>query len=182
MNVLLRILWILVAISLLVSGCAALPARAGHDEHAVRETAVHESLLGKTLTDNEVTEFLASNHCSTADQFLLCTTAGMALWIDSNQAVETIYLYLNNSDGFAPYQGELPYGLKFYDTMGAVEYKLNRQGIGNAGLPDSGATPDRMHYEAAYHQAGMTIIYNFPFPDEGASISAIVITTKKRPR
>jgi hypothetical protein len=105
----------------------------------------------------------------------------MALWTDANQ-VGTVYLYLNNTNDFTPYNGDLPFGLKFYDTMAAVEYKLNRQGVGNAGLPDNGATPDRMHYRATYHQAGMTIIYSYPAPDEGATIRAIVITNKKQPR
>jgi hypothetical protein len=182
MNVLFKVFAILGAVSLLVSGCASLPVQAGQDARAVSETAEYQSILGKTLTDSDVTEFLASNHCSTADQFLLCHAAGLALWIDSNQVVETIYLYLDNTDGFEPYEGELPYGLKFYDTMEAVEYKLNRQGIGNAGLPDQSATPDRMHYQATYHAAGMMIIYNFPFPDEGASIRAVVMTINKRPR
>jgi len=96
--------------------------------------------------------------------------------------VETVYLYLNNTDGFVPYEGELPFGLKFYDTMEAVEYKLKRQGIGAADQPDTGATPDRMHYQATYHQAGLMVIYNYPFPDEGATIRAVVITNKKLPR
>lgn len=99
----------------------------------------------------------------------------MALRTDSNQVVETIYLSLNNADGFEPYKGELPFGLKFYDTMGAVEYKLKRQGVGNDGLPDVGATLDYMHYRAIYHQAGMTILYNTPFADEDATIQAILL-------
>jgi hypothetical protein len=182
MNALLRILTILGTVSLLASGCASLPVQTGQNERAVTESAAYESIIGRSLTDSEVSEFLTGNECSTADQFLLCNTAGIALWIDSNQAVETVYLYLNNSDGFAPYKGDLPYGLKFYDTMEAVEYKLNRQGIGNAGLPDQTATPDRMHYQAMYHEAGMTIIYNFPFPDEGATIRAVVMTINREPR
>jgi hypothetical protein len=182
MNALFKTFAVLGAVSLLVSGCASLPAQTGQDARAVSETAAYEALLGKSLTDNEVTEFLASNDCSTANQFLLCSSAGTALWIDSNQAVETVYLYLDNSDGFTPYKGELPYGLKFYDTMEAVEYKLNRQGIGNAGLPDTGATPDHMHYQATYKEVGMIIIYNYPFPDEGATIRAVVMTIKNRPR
>jgi hypothetical protein len=150
--------------------------KAGPDEHIASKIAVYESILGKPLTDDVVTDFLAGNNCSRADQFLLCEAAGMALWTDSHQVVETVYLYLNNTDGFEPFQGELPYGLKFYDTMEAVEYKLNRQGIGNAGLPDTVAIPDRMHYRATYHEAGMTIIYNYPFPDEGATIYAVLVS------
>jgi hypothetical protein len=82
--------------------------------------------------------------------FPLCKTASMALQIDSNQQVETVYLYLNNADRFEPYKGELPFELKFYDTLGTVEYKLARQGVGSAGLPDVEAVPDYMHYQATY--------------------------------
>ena len=105
----------------------------------------------------------------------------MALQISSNQTVQGVFLYLNKSAGFIPYEdeftpykGELPFGLKYYDTMGAVEYKLNKQSIGNHGLPDSGSTPDHMHYVAHYEQAGITIIYNSP-EDEDALIHAILV-------
>jgi hypothetical protein len=135
------------------------------------------SLLGKSLTDKVVADFIASNNCSSAAQFQLCEDVGVALLIDLNQIVETVYLYLNNTEGFGPYQGELPFGLKFYDTMGAVEYKLKRKGVGNAGLPDSGATPDHLHYRANYQQVGMTIIYTSPsLEDEDATIYAILVS------
>ena len=163
-------------IPLLVSGCASLSAQARQQEDVASQIGVYESILDKPLTDTVVADFLAVNDCSPADQFLLCKTAGMALWIDSNQVVETVYLYVNNDDGFVPYKGELPYGLKFYDTLGAVEFKLNRQDVGNAGLPDVAATPDHIHYRATYHQARMTILYNYPFADEGATIYAILVT------
>jgi hypothetical protein len=173
MNALFKVFAILAVISLLISGCAALP---GQEEGAVPKTAVYESVLGKPLSDEAVADFVAGNNCSSADQFLLCNSIGMALWTDSNQVVETVYLYLNHAEEFEPYKGELPFGLKFYDNMAAVEYKLDRQGIGNAGLPDEEAVPDHMHYQATYHQASMTIIYNFPFPDEDATIYAILIS------
>jgi hypothetical protein len=182
MNTLLKIFGTLAAISLLMSACVAQPAPAGQDERLVQAEPVYRSMLGKPLTDEAVSSFISGNDCSSADRLLLCQTAGLALWTDSNQKVETVYLYLNNADGFAPYTGELPFGLKFYDTMEAVEYKLKQQGIGDAGQPDAGATPDRMHYQASYHQAGLMIIYNYPFPDEGAMIRAVVITNKKLPR
>lgn len=167
---------ILIAISLLISGCGALPAQIRQEERAVSKAPVYESILGKSLNDDVVTDFITGNSCSRVEQFLLCKTVGMALWTDSNQVVETVYLYLNNADGFAPYEGELPFGLKFYDNLGAVEYKLNRQGLGNAGLPDLAAVPDHMHYRATYHQAGLTILYNSPFPDEDATIYAILLS------
>ena len=176
MNALTKVFGILAVVWLLASGCAAQPAQAEPDDRLVSKTTVYESILGKPLADEGVAEFIAGNQCSSADQFLLCNAAGMALWTDSNQVVETVYLYLNNADGFAPYEGELPFGLKFYDNLGAVEYKLNRQGLGNAGLPDLAAVPDHMHYRATYHQAGLTILYNSPFPDEDATIYAILLS------
>jgi hypothetical protein len=108
---------------------------------------------------------------------------GIALWIGADQAIETVFLYLNNSDGFAPYKGELPFGLKFYDTLGAVEYKLGKIEMEdnslhpalNAGLPDEGGSPDHMHHWAVYSRLGMTIVYNSPFVDEDATIYAILV-------
>jgi hypothetical protein len=182
MSTLNHVFAVLTGLSLFISGCAALPAQTGQDGQGLPQESAYESILGKPLFDEVVADFLASNNCASANQFLLCKTAGMALWIGSNQTVDTIYLYLNNTDGFSPYEGALPFGLKFYDTLEAVEYKLNRQGIGSSGRPDSGATPDRMHYQATYKEAGLTIIYNFPAPDEGATIRAVVVTPKKRPR
>ena len=173
MNTLARVLYVFAAIPLLISGCVGLPAQAREEKPKV---AVYETIIGKSLTDEVVVDFISSNDCSSANQFLLCQTAGMALWVDSNQMVETVYLYLNKADGFQPYKGELPFGLKFYDTLGAVEYKLERRGLGNGGLPDEAAAPDHLHYRAIYHEAGMTIIYNEPFPDEDATIYAILIS------
>ena len=178
MNALIKLFGMLAITSLLVSGCAAQPAQAGQGDRAVPKTAIYESILGKPLSDKAVAEFLASNECSSADQFLLCNDAGMALWVDSNRVVEIVYLYLNKADGFEPYRGVLPLGLKFYDSLAAVEYKLKRQGVGNAGLPETAAVPDRMHYRAIYHEAGLTILYNSPFPDEDASIYAILLNAK----
>jgi hypothetical protein len=180
MNALYKAFEILAAISLLVSGCTAQPAQTGQEERLLPKTAVYQSILGKPLTDEAVAEFIAGNRCSRADQFLLCRAPGMALWTDSSRVVETVYLYLNNEDGFEPYEGELPFGLKFYDNLAAVEYKLNRQGLGNAGLPDTTAVPDHMYYRAIYHQAGITVIYNSPFPDEDASINAILVSRQNR--
>lgn len=177
MNVFINIFGIVAAISLLTSGCGALPVQSGQDEPAIRQEAIYESVLGKPVTDQVVADFIVSNACTAANQFQLCKDAGMALLIDSNQTVETVYLYLNNADGFVPYQGELPHGLRHYDIMGAVEYKLKKQGVGNSGLPNEGGTPDHLHYWATYHQAGMTIVYNSPSADdEDATIYAILVS------
>jgi hypothetical protein len=132
--------------------------------------------------DKDVVDFIAENKCSSATPYILCMDVGMALLIGSSHIVEGVFLYLNksaglmpNEDNFTPYRGTLPYGLKFYDTMAGVEYKLNRLGIGDHGLPDSGTTPDHMHYTATYQDVGLTIIYNSPIDDD-AMIHAIFLS------
>jgi hypothetical protein len=161
---------------LLTVSCSLHTVQIQPEEQVTKNTVSYVNLLGKSLTDRVVADFIASNNCSSAAQYQLCEDAGVALLIDLHQIVQTVYLYLNNAEGFGPYKGELPFGLKFYDTMGAVEYKLRRKGVGRAGLPNSGDTPDHLHYQANYQQVGMTIIYNSPSgEDEDATIYAILV-------
>jgi hypothetical protein len=177
MNVFIRRLRLFAVLPLLIVSCSLHTVSGQSEERVTKNTAPYVNLLGKSLTDRVVADFIASNNCSNVAQFQLCEDAGVALLINLNQIVETVYLYLNNTEGFGPYQGELPFGLKFYDTMGAVEYKLRRKGVGRAGLPDSGDTPDHLHYWANYQQVGMTIIYNSPSAeDEDATVYAILVS------
>jgi hypothetical protein len=177
MNTFIHKLHIFAVLPLLVGSCSLYTVPAQPDAQAARASVPYKEMLSKSLTDEVVADFLRTNHCSSAAQFQLCNDMGVALSINTDQIVETVYFYLNNVEGFSPYKGELPFGLKFYDTMGAVEYKLKRKGVGSAGLPDSGATPDHLHYWANYQQAGMTIIYNSPSAeDEDATIHAIHVS------
>lgn len=173
MNRRLKIMGLLAAITLVVTFFGAQAIRA---QEAVPQPLDYRNLLGKSRNDQEVVNLMAIHGCVEEPPYLLCREAGMALWLDSYQKVRKIHLYVNNSDGFAPYQGELPLGLKFYDIMAAVEYKLSRLGVGNEGRPDETAVPDHMHYWAFYNEHGITILYNSPFPDEDATIYAILIT------
>lgn len=176
MNALSKLFTICTALSFLLCGCGSQPGPVAEKEAARQPKAAYQMMLGKSVTDPPLASFLASNLCSSADQFWICKEAGMAFWLNGNLTVETVYLYVNNTDGFEPYHGALPFGLKFYDTLGAVEYKLQRQGVGNDGHPDSGVTPDHMYYRAIYKEAGMTIVYNAPAADEDATIRAILIS------
>jgi hypothetical protein len=165
------------ALPLLIVSCTLHTVPSPSEAHVTQNTVPYANLLGKSLADKVVADFIASNNCSRVAQYQLCEDVGVALLLDLNQIVETVYLYLNNPGGFAPYKGDLPFGLKFYDTMGAVEYKLNRKGVGSAGLPDSGNTPDHLHYQANYQQVGLTIIYNSPSAeDEDATVYAILVS------
>jgi len=175
MKTLIKIFNIFAVIPLLISGCGGQPVQAEQAGQA-RSNVTYHLVLGKSLTDHDVADFITSNNCAITGQFQQCKEVGMALWINPDQVVETVYLYLNKAEGFGPYQGELPLGLKFYDTMGAVEYKLKRQVGESIGTPDEGDSPDHMHYWAVYKQLDMTIIYNTAFPDEDATIYAILVS------
>jgi hypothetical protein len=177
MNVFINRIRIFAVLPLLIVSCSLHTVPSQPEQQITKNTAPYVNLLGKSLADRVVADFIASNNCSNAARYQLCEDVGVALWINLNQIVQTVYLYLNNSEGFAPYKGDLPFGLKFYDTMGAVEYKLSRKGVGSAGLPDSGNTPDHLHYRANYQQVGMTIIYNSPSAeDEDATVYAILVS------
>jgi hypothetical protein len=148
-------------------------------EQSAQKSAPYEFVLGKSMTDKVVTDFIVNNHCSPADQFQLCKEIGMALWADSDQIVRIIYLYAGYADGFKRYQGTLPFGLSFYDPMWRVQEKLSSvdedDGTHQTGLPDEGSTLDHIHYWANYERFGITIIYNVPFADQDAYIYAILV-------
>lgn len=174
-----KTLGFLLLIMVFAAACVTQPDLS--QERIEHKGSPYQDMLGRSVTDERVIDFMVSNQCASIVAYILCKETGMALSISSDENVEGVFLFLNKSagflpfeDDFTPYKGELPLGLKYYDTMGAVEYKLNRQGIGNDGLPDSGSTPDHMHYVAFYEEAGITIIYNSP-KDEDALIHAILV-------
>ena len=176
MNTNFKIPALLVVMAFFIPACASLRVQAEPAKGNTLAIADYKAVRGKSLNDKDVADFITKNKCVSATQFQVCNEAGIAFWLDADQIVNTVYLYLNNVDGFGAYKGELPFGLKFYDIMESVEYKLRKQGVGNAGLPDEAATPDRLHYWAMYNQVGMTIIYNAPFPDGEATIHAILVS------
>jgi hypothetical protein len=172
----------LILITLLITSCSTDFFSKESGEKTSAKVPLYRLLLGRALTDKVVADFIASNQCTVTEPYIYCREAGMDLLVDPDQIVVSIFLYLNKASGlvpnegdYRPYNGELPFGLKFYDTLEAVEHKLKQQGVGNDGLPDSGTIPDRMRYVATYNEAGMTIIYNSD-RDEDPSIHAIVVS------
>lgn len=184
MNKFLNITSFLVVIALVFPACTSQSAHTQPTKADTTATAIYDVLLGKSLGDQEVADFIANNDCSPIEQFQLCRPAGVVLLMDADQKVESLILYPGNDDGFAAYQGPLPYDLRFTDTMGMVEEKLGHSVKINAplanwvlGLPDEGITPDHVHYVAAYRRLGMTIVYNSPSAsDKGATIHSILVT------
>jgi hypothetical protein len=107
MNVFVDRLRIFAVLSLLLASCSLHTIPAQTEEPPARVSVPYEEMLGKSLMDQVVANFLTSNNCSSAAQFQLCNDIGVALSSDPDQIVETVYFYLNNVEGFAPYKGEL---------------------------------------------------------------------------
>ena len=176
MNKLFKTFSILAVIALVSVGCSVYVVQAQPRDQAPSKPAPYEAWLGKSLTDPGVADFMASNRCSSADQFQFCQEIGMALGVNSNQIVETVFLYLEDTDGFKAYQGELPFGLKANDSRETVEAKLKEQRVGT-GRPNEEGLFDHTHCWATYYAAGITVIYNSPSAnDKGAMIHAILIS------
>lgn len=177
------ILSILVAIALFATTYGALVVQAYPAARAIPKAATYENVLGKSLDDKDVADFIASNKCSPVDQLQVCSAAGMALVMDNNKKIDSVFLYPENANGFAAYQGQLPFGISFADTMESVEAKLGHpveihapQAGWVSGLPDEGFSPDHFHYNAIYRRFGMTVIYNSPSAaDKNATIYTILV-------
>lgn len=175
-----KCLSILAAITLFITACTIQAVQAQPEESAAARVDPYQAVLGKSLKDREVADFLVNSNCSPADQFQLCKDAGIAFWTDADQIVKVVYLYAGDASGFRRFRGQLPYGLSFYDPMWRVQEKLSDPDTDNTlqqfGLPDEGISPDHMHYWAVYKQLGMTVIYNSPSADEDAYIYAILVS------
>jgi hypothetical protein len=184
MNKRFQILSILAALALFATACSAQVVQAQPAEKAAPKAAAYEAVIGKSLNDSGVADFITSNRCSGTGQFQMCKAAGLALWIDQNQSVETVYLYLNQVNDIAAYTGKLPLGLASNDTMASVEAKFGQPKVEHApqagwepGLPDESGTPDHIHYWAMYKRFGVTVVYNSPSAsDKGATIYAVLVS------
>jgi hypothetical protein len=180
LNTWFRISNILALLSLCISGCAIQTVEAQPASVATAIPLGYQIILGKSVHDQAVVNFLADNHCSTSVQFELCKEVGMSFWIDSNQQIGTAYLYSGNADGFQRYRGKMPYGITFYDPMWLVQEKLSALDKDNqsqkTGLPDEADSPDHIHYWAAYKQLGLVLIYDTGIADPDAYIYAVLVS------
>jgi len=178
MNKFFKTLSFLAVIALFATACGAQAAQ------AASPAISYQAVLGKSLNDKDVADFIVSNNCSAVNSFQLCQNAGVALWLDSDQMVQSVTLYPTSTDSFNAYKGKLPLGLVSNDTMATVEQKFGQLKVEHApqagwepGLPDEGFTPDHFHYWAIYKRFGVAIIYNSPSPsDKNATIHAILVT------
>ena len=175
-----------ILILILLGGCAVPEpiADAGEHQQAIdREPPVYEFLLGRLLNDRTASGFLAGNNCIPAGPFQVCESAGLAVWTTHRRIIQEIYLYIDNTGCYSPYTDELPFGLTSNDTRADVEQKLGQPKLPHMpqwgwepGLPDTGGTPDYIHYWAIYKRFNLTIVYNSPSAsDRGATIHSIIL-------
>jgi hypothetical protein len=184
MNKFFQILIVLAVMALFATACSPQAVQAKPDDRAISNAAAYETVLGKSLKDADVADFIRSNNCSGTGQLRMCNAAGVVLWIDPAERVETVYLYLNETADFAAYKGSLPLGLSRKDTMASVEDKFGQLKVQHApqagwepGQPDESGTPDHIHYWAMYKRFGVTVIYNSPYAsDKGATIYAVLVS------
>lgn len=169
--------WCVCTLAMLSLFLTSSNAQWGQAKTLLSQTTGYEDIVGKSLNDTVVQQLIAKTGCLRNDRLIICNDAGIELWLDSRQVVKIVYFYLKNTDEFSAYQGKIPYGLKSYDNLEAVEYKLNRQGVGNDGLPDRDSFSMNLQYWAFYKKYGLLIIYNSPFADDdNASIYAVAIS------
>lgn len=179
MKKLYEVLSVIAAFSIFITACGTRLTLEQTEKGSAKKSVAYEIVLGKSITEKAVLDFITHNNCLPTNEFQACKEIGMAFWVDQDQIVRTVYLYSGNKEGFRRYRGPLPFGLTFYDTMSRAQEKLVTQNAtGDAdwtGLPDEGSSPDHIHYWAVYKRLGMTIIYDTPFADEDAYIYAIVV-------
>jgi hypothetical protein len=175
---------VLVFLALFSTACSADVVQAPPAEQAVPNAGRYQAMLGQRFQAKAVVDFLASHNCTPSGEFQLCPSAGLAFWTDTDQIVQIVYLYVSNSDDFASYKGELPFGLTANDTMADIEQKMGKPNIQHAprpvwtpSLPDDGGTPKYTLYRASYERVGVTIVYNAESAsDTSASIYAILVS------
>jgi hypothetical protein len=184
MNKYFPILGTLVVIALFAATYGAIAVEGQPAAPAIPKAAEYEALLGKSLTDKVVTDFIALHRCSRDRQFQMCNDAGVVLWLGLGQEVEAVYLYPNQTRNFAAYKGELPLGLSANDTKASVEEKLGQPNVERVlktgwvpGRPDEGARSDHFDYMAADQRFGLTIVYNAPSATyKDATIYAVLVS------
>ena len=163
------------AMAFFMTACSAWDVFAQPEDQSASKVMWYEAMLGEFSNDNEVTSFFLGNDCSSLQQFQLCRKIGMAFGISSSRVVETVFIYLEDTDSFTAYRGELPFGLNSSDNREIVEAKLKEQRVGT-GTPNAISIPDHTHCWATYYAAGMTVIYNSPSADDkGATMHAILL-------
>jgi hypothetical protein len=180
MNKLFKTLTVVSFIMLVATACGAQAVQAKPVEQPAVASS-YQALLGKSLSDKSVADFMATNYCSSADQYQLCGSTGIALGMDTDQKVKTVFLFPGRMDSFAAFHGELPYGIHWDDSRAAVEQKLgvtpNTIYLQQAGLPKEIGIPDNLRLWVAYEEPGVTIVYNTLSADnKNATIHAILVT------
>ena len=180
MNTLFKTLTVIAFIMLVATACSAQAVMAKPVEKPATASSFGD-LLGRSVSEKPVADFIARNYCSTSIEYQVCGSTGIALAMDADQKVKTVFLFPGRINGFAAYHGELPSGLHWEDSKAIVEQKLganpNAVFLQEAGLPYESGTPDNIRLWVSYQKPGITVVYNTLSTDNKvATIHAILVT------
>ena len=172
---------IVVVIVLFAIAFGTLVVQAEHLERPASLVPNYHRMVGQSLADKAVADFIAANHCTSANQYQLCEATGIALAMNGDRTIKTLVLFPGRTNGFAAFRGELPLNLRWNDSLASVNRKLgvspDETFLQEAGLPNESGIPENIRLWAVYEEAGVTVIYNTLSADsQSASIHAILIT------
>jgi hypothetical protein len=122
-----------------------------------QQGSTYETLLGKTLDDNVVSDFILQNNCQLSGFHYICKSIGVELSLDSGQRVVTVFMYAQGVDGFDEYTGDLPYGLTWNSTRSDVQ--------GQLGSPNAQGTETYTSWDA-YQDRGVYVDYDSPSAED----------------
>lgn len=181
MNKLFKPLSFVFLIMLAATACSGQVVEAKSVEQPASIAPNYQSLVGKSLGSKNVVDFIADNGCTSANQYQLCGSTGIALGMDRDQTVKTVFIFPSGANGFAAFYGELPLNLTWKDNMAAAKQKIGASAdatfLEEAGLPNESGTPDNIRLWVAYKELGVTLVYNtLSADDNSATIHAILIT------
>jgi len=176
MNKFFKFLSVLAVITLFTTAYKAQTTRAAM-------TVDHRVILEYSLNDTSVARFVVNHNCAASGNFLICPETGVVLHMNQPNLIGQVYLYVNGDPPIESFTGKLPYEITSTDTMADVQRKLGHPKIPQMpafgwepGLPDTGGTPDHIHYWATYKTYRLTVVYNTPAGNDlGAGIYMIII-------
>jgi hypothetical protein len=130
------------------------------------------SLLGMRFDSKPVLSVMASFDCDPeiddygADGYYYSyKTYGISFKFNSNNILNTIFVYVEGKDGFSQYPYELPYNLKFSLTIQDIHSIF--------GEPDKKCSSEKWEYWVKYYDENMIISFNGKITEPESTIEHI---------
>jgi hypothetical protein len=109
------------------------------------------ALLGLTLSDQAVVDFILGNNCVLVGMHYMCRSVGVELSLTTSQKVVTVFLFAEGAEGYKKFKGKLPFGLSWAHTRAQIE--------ANLGAPTASGGGGSMNYWVSYQPRKLGITY-----------------------